>query len=368
MIFKNLGNTQVKIPAIGQGTAGFRTYPQEARKQIEALRLGIELGMAFIDTAEWYGDGYSEEIVAQAIDGIRDKAFIATKVSPRNLSYSNFVKSTEGSLRRLKIDYIDLYQIHWSNPGIPISETMRAMEDLKKQGKIRFIGVSNFSLREFEEAREASQVGIVSNQIEYNLFDRSIEDNVLPYCQQEGITIIAHTPLDHGRMANGEEKIKALQCIADKYNCTVAQIILNWLTNNTEVIAIPKASNINHVRENAASTAFHLADEDFNEIGRLSSQRYVYVPPERIRIINRDNRIDYQTIEEAKENRMGSSPSPMELAQSIKNGNVLKSVRLTPTRDKSGEYDYDLVGGGMRYWAHVIAYDGKVLIKALVRL
>ncbi len=355
MIYKKLGN--IDIPAIGQGAA--------LNSNVKSLRLGIELGMSFIDTAEGYGDGHSEQIVAQAIEGVRDKVFIATKVSSRNLAYNDVLNSAEGSLSRLKIDHIDLYQIHWSNPAIPLSETIRAMEQLVKQGKVRLIGVSNFSLRELKQVREAApRERIVSNQIEYNLFDRSIENDILPYCQREGITIIAHTPLDHWQIASWGGKVTELYPIAHKYGKTIGQIMLNWLTTHASVIAIPKASKIKHIRENATATDFKLSVDDFGKIDRIFTPEYVYVSPERIQVAA-SGRKYYRTVEEAISNRFEASPSPWDLAQSIKQGEVLKAVRLMPASHK-GKYDYDLVEGAMRYWAHVIANENAP-IKALIR-
>ena len=192
--------------------------------------------------------------MARAVEGVRNKVFIATKVSPENLSYDDVIRSAERSLHRLKTDYIDLYQIHWPNPKIPVSETMHAMEQLVTEGKIRFIGVSNFSLKELkEEEKYLPKHPIVSTQTEYNLFDRTIENDILPYCEQKGILTIAYSPLDQGRIASGDDKIKRLKVIADKYNKTIAQIALNWLIAHPTVITIPKATNPNHIKENATS-------------------------------------------------------------------------------------------------------------------
>jgi diketogulonate reductase-like aldo/keto reductase len=372
--YKELGKKHTKIPAIGQGCMGIGGYLSKESlhddNQIKALRLGIELGMTFLDTAEAYGNGHSEEIVGRSVEGIRDKVFIGTKVSPEHLSYDALLRSAEGSLRRLKTDYIDLYQVHWSNPKIPISETMRAMKRLLKAGKIRYVGVSNFSLKELKEAQAAiSEDEIVSAQVEYNLFDRTIENSILPYCEREGITTIAYSPLDQGKIASGDKRIEALQMIANKYNQTMVQVALNWLISHPSVIAIPKATNPAHIKENAAAADFELSGEDFKKISEIFAQECVYVPTDRIRVImgGQGNRQVYHTLEAAIENKLGFVPSPVDLAHDIREGEVLKPVRVIRSTDKTGKYDYDLTEGRIRYWAWVIAYSGEKPIPVYIR-
>lgn len=338
--------------------------------RVEALRLGIELGMTFIDTAEAYGDGHSEELVAEAANGIRDKVFIATKFSPEHNSYNDVIKSAEGSLRRLKTDYIDLYQLHWSNPGVPLAETMRAMEKLRAEGKIRYIGVCNLSLKELKEARAViSGNDIASIQMEYNLFDRTIENDILPYCESESVTTIAYSPLDQGKIAGGDRKIKALHNIAEKYNRTMAQVTLNWLVSHPSVVAIPKATSPDHIRQNAVSADFELTSVDYEEINRLFARECVYVPVDRVRVSTEGegNRRVYQTVAEAMENKLGFVPSPADLARDIQDGEVLKPVRVIKSTDKTGQYDYDVVEGRLRYWAWVVAHGGEKPVPVLIR-
>jgi diketogulonate reductase-like aldo/keto reductase len=374
MKYKELGKKNTKIPAIGQGTMGIGGYlSRESRQdeaQINALKLGVELGMAFIDTAEGYGEGHSEELVAKAVEGVRDKIFIATKFSPEHNGYEDVLKSAEHSLRRLGTDYIDLYQLHWPTPRVPISETMRALEQLLKEGKIRYAGVCNLSLKELKEAQAAmSREEIASIQVEYNLFDRTIENSILPHCQSEGMMTIAYSPLDQGRIASGDNRIKILQEIADKYQKTMSQIALNWLVSHDAVIAVPKATNPEHVRQNAASMDFELSGEDFEKISEVFAQEFVYVPTDRICVIpgGQGNRQVYQTVEEALENKLGFVPSPVEMAQNIRDGEALKPVRIIRSADKTGRYDYDLMEGRIRYWAWVIAHNGEKAIPVLIR-
>lgn len=273
MEFKRLGRTDVMISVIGMGTWGIGGFSAPDYKYdemaVRALRRGIELGITLIDTAEMYGGGHSEEVVGMAIKGLREKVFIATKVWYTNLRYDDVLRSAEKSLKRLQIDTIDLYQVHWPNPHIPLSETMRAMERLVLDGKVRFIGVSNFSVKLMEEARAAlSKIDIVSNQVEYSLLSREVEDDILPYCEKENITLIAYSPLGRGNILN-DPRSKILREVAKKYNKTLVQVALNWLIAKKPVVAIPKAINLSHVEENVNAAGWRLSDEDLELLSRV---------------------------------------------------------------------------------------------------
>ena len=251
MAQKPLGKTGIKISEIGQGTWQYRGDP-------EPLRIGISLGATHIDTAEMYG---TEGIVGNAIDDLRDQVFLGTKVSPQNLRYDDVIKAAEGSLSRLGVKTLDLYTVHWPNPRIPIKETMRAMEELLKRGKIRHIGVSNFSVEELREAQESlSSQEVVANQVEYNLETRGIERDLIPYCKEQKVTIVAYSPLSRGRIGRGRDD--ALKRLAAKYEKTEAQIVLNFLTREENVVAIPKASSVEHVKENCGASGWRLSSED----------------------------------------------------------------------------------------------------------
>lgn len=264
MEFKELDRTGILIPAIGMGTwgiGGFLSpdYSQD-EKMIEVLRKGIELGLTLIDTAEMYGVGHSEELVGEAIKIFpREKIFIITKVLPENLRYKDLINSAEKSLKRLKTHYIDLYLIHAPNPRIPLSESMSAMEKLVEEGLIKFIGVSNFNVSQMEEAqRYLKNNKLVANQVEYSLFYRKIEKDILPYCEKMGITVIAYSPLARGAIPED----KFIQKIASKYNKTASQLALNWLIKKPNVIAIPKSSKIERLKEFAESTGWNISEED----------------------------------------------------------------------------------------------------------
>lgn len=273
--FKNL-TPETKIPLLGLGTWGMggkqeteTTYDEES---IIAIKTAIELGMTHIDTAEMYGRGHTEDLVGQAIRKFnREDLFITTKVLAEHLRYNDVVSSARDSLRRLGTEYIDLYLIHSPNPGIPIRETMKAFDFLVEKGLIRHMGVSNFSVEEMKEAQGWSQNKIVANQIEYNLLVRNrgmlstdMESEIIPYCQQNDMLVIAWCPLARGRLLKPGFKI--LDKLAQKYTRTRAQVALNWLISKNGIIAIPKASNVKHLEENMGAIGWELEQEDIQTL------------------------------------------------------------------------------------------------------
>jgi len=271
--YKQLGKTGEKIAAVGLGTwrLGGSQSPDYAHdlEIVETIRYAVELGMNHIDTAEMYASGHAEELVGRAIKVFpRDEVFIATKVWYTNLRYDDVLQACERSLKRLGVKYVDLYMIHWPNEKIPLSETMKAMEKLYKDGKIRYIGVSNFSTRLVEEAQSnLSTTEIAANQVEYGLHNRSIEADLLPYCERNGITVTAYSPLGQGRIAMElkakTKRTETLWEIANRYGKTPIQVALNWVIWRENVITIPKASRREHLEENAGACGWRLIPRDY---------------------------------------------------------------------------------------------------------
>jgi diketogulonate reductase-like aldo/keto reductase len=250
---KELGETGVLLPEIGLGTWQYRGG-------VEPIKKAIALGAFLLDTAESYA---TEEVVGEAVRHLRNRVFIATKVSPRHFRRSDVLMAADQSLERLRTDYIDLYQLHWPNCTVPIEETMGAMEDLVDRGKIRFIGVSNFSVAELRKAQLAlSKYRVVSNQVRYSLVDRSVEVDLLRYCAENKMTVIAYSPLACG-MNHIEEKdpCAVLSKVAALVGKTQAQVALNWCISRQNVIAIPKASSVDHVVQNCAASRWRLSPE-----------------------------------------------------------------------------------------------------------
>jgi diketogulonate reductase-like aldo/keto reductase len=253
MNYKILGDTTVRLPEIGLGTFNYN-------RGVEPLRTGMALGACLIDTAESYG---TEEVVGEAIQGNRHRVFLASKVSPVHFRRPDLLLAAERSLRRLRTDYIDLYQLHRPNYTVPIEETMAAMERLVELGKIRFIGVSNFSVSELRQAQAAlSKNRIVSNQVRYTLVERSIETSVLPYCEQNQITIVAFSPLATGLCnIKRRDPRNVLGEVAKQVRKTEAQVALNWCLLHYPSIVIPKAACVDHVIENCGASGWRLSPE-----------------------------------------------------------------------------------------------------------
>jgi diketogulonate reductase-like aldo/keto reductase len=253
-----------QVSAIGQGTWYMGDRKSDAAREIAALRLGIDLGMTLIDTAEMYADGGAERIVAQAVSGRRDQVFIVSKVYPHNASRSGVPAACERSLKRLNTDRIDLYLLHWRG-GHPLAETVAAFEALKQQGKIREWGVSNLDVTDMEEAARAPGGDhCAANQVLYHPNSRGIEYDLLPWCQRHGVAVMAYSPLGHD--TSRLLRSPALIGVAKRYDVTPAQVALAWGLRFPHVISIPKASDPDHVRENAAAADIVLNEQDLAEI------------------------------------------------------------------------------------------------------
>jgi diketogulonate reductase-like aldo/keto reductase len=236
------------------------------KDEVAALRLGIELGMTLIDTAEMYGEGGAEKVVADAIEDQRDRVFVVTKVYPHNASRTELPKACERSLERLRIDAIDLYLLHWRERNTRLAETVEAFEKLRATGKIKRWGVSNFDVDDMEELRAiGSGANCAANQVLYNLENREIESGLLQWSQKNDIPIMAYSPVGHGR---GLLENATLKKIAKHHDATTSQIALAWVLRQPQVIAIPKASKEKHVRDNARSIEIKLTNEDLADLDR----------------------------------------------------------------------------------------------------
>lgn len=274
-----LGKSQEKIPVMGQGTFKFGEDPSQAKQEIEALRFGIENGLTLIDTAEGYANGGSEKIVAEAVKDCRSEVFITTKVLARNCSYQGVIDAAERSLERLGTDYIDLYLQHWPSKDFEVEETMRGMAYLVDKGLIKHIGVSNYTPDIMDEAIKALGSHVLScNQVGYHLNDRRIENNILPYCQEQGITLMGYSPFGYapetlfgqaGFPHEGTEQRQALDRIGAQYGKTPYQVALNWILRQEGLVTIPKAKSIGHIKSNLGAIGWELSKEDLAAIDQL---------------------------------------------------------------------------------------------------
>lgn len=266
---RKFGWTGVEVPVLGQGTWMLEGRRDKEVKAVAALRLGLDLGLTHIDTAEMYGNGHVEEIVAEAIEGRRDEVFLVSKVLPTNASYQSTIDACRQSLSRLKTEWLDLFLLHW--PGNhPIRETMRAMEKMVDEGMIRFIGVSNFDLEELQEAEQAlSKHRISCNQVLYHLGNRGIERRLLPYCTEQSIAVVGYSPFGHAGFVPPKSKGgRVLAEIAAINRRTPRQVALNFLTRHSNTFSIPKAGLLEHVRENSGGAGWELHARDISAIER----------------------------------------------------------------------------------------------------
>ncbi len=252
------------MPVLGQGTWGMGENAHRRADEIATLRLGLDLGMTLVDTAEMYANGAAEKVVAEAIAGRRNDVFLVDKVLPSNATQRGTITACENSLRRLKTDKIDLYLLHWRS-RTPLTETLEAFTTLVSQGKIRYWGVSNFDISDMKELVSLSDgAAVATNQVLYNLTRRGIEYDLLPWCRDYGIPVMAYSPIEQGRMLNHPE----LQSIATEHNATTAQVALAWLLRQDNLSIIPKASTSAHVRENHAALDLHLTEQDISTLDR----------------------------------------------------------------------------------------------------
>jgi diketogulonate reductase-like aldo/keto reductase len=259
----------VEVPVIGQGTWEIDGAAAAEVRAVEALRAGLDLGLTHIDTAEMYGNGRAEELTGQAIAGRRDQVFLVSKVLPGNASYDGVLRACERSLQRLGTSYLDLYLLHWES-SFPIAGTMRAMETLIDDGRIRFAGVSNFDVPQVKAAQAALRHHpLAANQVLYHLKERGIERKLIPYCQAQQIAVVAYTPFGQRAFPRPESPGgRVLAEVAERNGRTVRQVILNFLTRLPHTFAIPKSGDPAHTRENAGGAGWPLPPDDIAAIDR----------------------------------------------------------------------------------------------------
>jgi aryl-alcohol dehydrogenase-like predicted oxidoreductase len=367
MIYKELGKSDIKISTLGfgGGIGGSKSSTSSYDKIGESLLRSIDLGVNFIDTSPIYGLGESERIIGKTLKGKRKNVILATKVSPGRTDYKGVIDSVDESLRRLKTDYIDLYQVHWPNPAIPLEETARAIEKIYNSGKIRSFGVSNFSFSEVKKINSLlSSLSLSSVQFEYNFCERSSEKNIIPYCLENSITPIAYTPLMRGKMAATKEQVNLLCRYAKKYNCSVAQVVLSWMCSLEKMVALTTSSKLERIKENFSATDFKLSNQDSEDISNSCIPPVVEIDTKFILKSSRLEASGYASLEDALENKNLWSPSPLELANQMKRGEFLKAIRLK--RLKDSEYNLEILEGKLRFWSWVIAFGWDKKIPSII--
>ncbi|MFX0021395.1 MAG: aldo/keto reductase [Candidatus Hermodarchaeota archaeon] len=267
-----LGKTGETIPVLGQGTWGIKNGRNKKyyEKWKDSLKRGIELGLTHIDTAEFYGFGASEKVIGEVLKEFdRDDFFVTSKIFPKHLGYKSMLKACKNSLKRLDLKYLDLYLVHFPSLFFSkIKKHMRAMEQLFNEGKIRYIGVSNFSVEKFKLAQEnLKKTELITNQLHANILNQKHIHNSLGYYQKEAVILTAYSPLSHRGYTNltGAIRLK-LEEIAETHKASIQQIAIAWLINHENVIAIPKALKLNHIEENAAAANIELTDTEIKSL------------------------------------------------------------------------------------------------------
>ena len=273
MIYETTLNEE-QIPKIGFGTWSIGGGSRADRKldsiSLAAVRSALEVGYTHFDTAETYAEGHSEELIGQAIreTGIkRDSLFITTKVAPEHLEYEQVLKACQGSLRRLNMDYIDLYLIHWPRVGMNLEEAFRSLNKLVRDGQVRHLGVSNFSVKLLKQSQEHSETPLITDQVPYSIFDRSyVKNGVLEYCQQNDILLTAYSPVEKGRLKPNQ----TLRSIAEAHSATPYQIALAWLVSQPRVITIPMSFDPQHIKEDFESVNIMLTEKEIKSLNELA--------------------------------------------------------------------------------------------------
>jgi diketogulonate reductase-like aldo/keto reductase len=263
----------ISVPRLGQGAWQIGDDRRKRADELLALQTGIDLGLVLIDTAEMYGNGHSEELVAAAIAGRREQVYLVSKVLPENASRRGTITACEHSLQRLKTDYLDMYLLHWRG-SVPLAETLEAFEALRSRGSIRHYGVSNFDVDDLTEAQTLpGGLGVATNQVLYNLEQRGIEWALLPWCRERGLPVMAYSPL--GSDSRRLRTHPVLKAMAARLGATPARLALAWLLRQPDLVVIPKASSEAHVRDNHAALSLQLTPEDLAELDRT------FPPPKR---------------------------------------------------------------------------------------
>jgi diketogulonate reductase-like aldo/keto reductase len=272
MNYETLNGTRVAKIGFGTWKIGGGSYadPSQDARSLAALHTALELGYTHFDTAEMYASGHTEELLGQALraSGLpRESLFITSKVDPSNLRYKDVLDACAKSLRRLKMDYLDLYLIHWPSSSIPLNETFRALNQLVLEGRVRHVGISNFNVRLLEQARAQSEAPIFTDQVPYSLADRAyVHNSVLGYCQRNNILLTAYSPVQKGRLRS----MPILRAIADAHEASEYQIALAWLVAQPRVITIPMSLDREHQAENLAAAEIELTEVEIEQLDGLA--------------------------------------------------------------------------------------------------
>lgn len=355
---------------LGFGLGGIFRRVESPQHFMRALEFAIDLGVNHIDSAQNYAAGQSEELIGKLSRAKKQNLLISTKLDTHSYSKILVEGAVDASLRRLKMDEIPLLYLHWPNPSVPLEETLDSLSRLVKIGKVNSVGLSNFSLSQLREARKIlGDVPISAIQSEYNLFDRSAENDLIPYCAENSLAFVAYSPLDQGKILGDSVRLATLDSIAERVGISSAELALAWILRSSAAFVIPSSSNPRRIRSNTLSREIQIDEQTAAEVEKLTRSRVVEIPAGDITVASDDSgrRDVMANLEEALSNVMQFSPSPVELAEELAKGATLKPVRVRMSSNSSDGDKYVLTEGRVRYWAHVIHYGLDANVPALLR-
>lgn len=358
----SIKDTSLNFSKIGLGTGtGFNKILKKSQNDFfYAFDASIDNGINWIDTAESYANGYAEELIGKYSKVTKKKFFVTTKFSPTNASRKLLKQACEASLKRLNREHIDLYQIHWMNYSVPIEETIDTLISLKDEGKIRAIGLCNFSKKEISKCNTNL---IVSNQIEFNLFNRIEEKTLLPFHHRKNLTTIAYSPFDGIKDLLPEtKKKKVLDNLTSKYSASYFQIALSFLANYSNMVVVYSSTNAKHIIDN--TNLIDIEKKDLELINKIFSSSVKLIDPKLIKILpNKFNKF-YSSLNQAELNKYGYFPGIDELSKEFLISDNFKPVKVKKINDK--HFKFELVGGMMRYWSWIKAHNGEKFILAVI--
>ena len=373
MTFKTLsGNNLSKIAFGTSGSGSFAHYSEANFKlKVEHFYDVFQAGINFFDTAELYGGGLAEQILGEAFHEIRKDIFIASKFNPTRLNKDDLISAFEGSLKRLKTDYIDLYQFHWPNADADYDQIFCELIKLKKSGKIRYIGLSNFSYNELLELEKNNHLKDVSYiEILFNFGWQIPLGDLIPFCQKHNIMILAYSPLGQGKLISKIQSYKELTKICNSLNLSTPQVLINWLTNYQNVIPVFRSSNISHVKEIAMEKDIHLINQTLDKIKNKIQPKIIKVPLASINLHQIDDRPIYKNIKQAIKNEYDWIPSPESLSKRLSKHKPIEPLILNEHKNGSDVYytldAYDFLGENKKFWAWAISKGFKGNAQAII--
>lgn len=355
-----------KIKQVGYGL-GFGGTNAKLTKITSKHKLAINFLIKkqlcnFIDTSPEYANGNSEKLIGKLSSSEKKNIFISTKVSPENLNYDNFINSVKQSLKRLKIKKIDLIQPHWPNYDVDNDEIIAAFKFLKKKGKVRFFGLSNFDLIDIKYFKSRLRTDFKFIQEEYSLNDRTIEDTKIKYCEKNNLKIICYSPLGSGNLILNTEQKNLLSKISFEKNIPFYSVALGYLINKSKnLILIPHSTNLNNIYTNSKLSHFKMLKKDSLEIDKKFNTKMLKVKLKNIIFFDKNYK-KIRNLQDAKENKYNLSPSPIQLSKKILQGSKLKPIKVRKKQKK-----LYLSEGRLRFWAYVIAYGWNYSIKVILK-